>query len=455
LELAIFSITQDLIDDTTTSPNLGKLPHGPVKKSSLVDGSISPRGSVARPVGKSSLGNSTIYSTPPHKTITERAIEYALNIPYTQNSRKLRYHRLDIASDLLPNERVAKCSKYPVPDGHDYVEINHDGKGNATYGHLTVCGSVWACPVCSARINMERREELRAAIDAAHAKGWFTYLVTPTLKHKLESELTGLLDVLSGAWGKVKSGSPWVKARKKYGIEGYITGLEGTWGFSNGWHPHKHALLMFDHKLTEEEFKAFGDWLKARYVTMVKRLGGDASLVYGLDIREGKAAVDYVTKFGLDAELTGNEMGKGAHGLTPFQLLDLYEQGEAWAGELFREYAEAFKGRRQLVWSRGLRETLGLGEEVTDQESAEQEEQEESMETLMTLTGYQFGQVCKLRLRAQLLEVVAISGDAEIVWTWLKSKGVKLRRPREDLERLKALERLKHSTGEYHEKDKS
>src|SRR5215469_16349364 len=43
------------------------------------------------------------------------------------------------------------------------------------------------------------------------------------------------------------------------------------------------------------------------------------------------------------------------------------------AGELFREYARVFHHRRQIVWSNGLRETLGLGEEVSDEEAAQKE----------------------------------------------------------------------------------
>jgi hypothetical protein len=46
--------------------------------------------------------------------------------------------------------------------------------------------------------------------------------------------------------------------------------------------------------------------------------------------------------------------------------------GDSEAGELFVEYAMAFFGQRQLVWSSGLREKLGLGREKTDTELVEE-----------------------------------------------------------------------------------
>lgn len=38
-----------------------------------------------------------------------------------------------------------------------------------------------------------------------------------------------------------------------------------------------------------------------------------------------------------------------------------------------REYYQATKGSRALVWSRGLRDMCGLGQELTDEEIAAQE----------------------------------------------------------------------------------
>ena len=65
----------------------------------------------------------------------------------------------------------------------------------------------------------------------------------------------------------------------------------------------------------------------------------------------------------------GQEVGRA--GRSPFQLLaDYADQNDARAGALFAEFAGVFKGRRQLVWSPGLKKLAGI-DEVSDEQAAE------------------------------------------------------------------------------------
>ena len=98
------------------------------------------------------------------------------------------------------------------------------------------------------------------------------------------------------------------------------------------------------------------------------------ALVEPLDLVNGMQAAAYVSKWGIEEEMTKGHLKQGKKGghVSPFGLLDLFEAGDAVAGEKFKEFAECFKGKRQLVWSKGLREKLGLGEGKTDQEIAEE-----------------------------------------------------------------------------------
>ena len=43
-----------------------------------------------------------------------------------------------------------------------------DGR-RAGFGGLVTCGSVWACPVCAAKVATKRAEDLAAVLDAVHA----------------------------------------------------------------------------------------------------------------------------------------------------------------------------------------------------------------------------------------------------------------------------------------------
>ncbi|PCN86444.1 hypothetical protein AS583_19820 [Acinetobacter baumannii] len=63
--------------------------------------------------------------------------------------------------------------------------------------------------------------------------------------------------------------------------------------------------------------------------------------------------------------MTKGHIKKGKEGgLTPFDLLQLSFEDELVFGrkpsQLFKEYAAAFKGARQLMWSRGLKDVLGF-----------------------------------------------------------------------------------------------
>ena len=104
------------------------------------------------------------------------------------------------------------------------------------------------------------------------------------------------------------------------------------------------------------------------------------------DVRGAADAGNYVAKWGAAEELALGERKKGRLGRTPFQLLQDYaEGGDANAGALFTEFAKVFKGRRQLVWSRGLKALAGI-EEKSDERIAEEDAkraEEAESETLM------------------------------------------------------------------------
>jgi hypothetical protein len=342
--------------------------------------------------------------------------------PTGEVSRKLtqadlqakRYELRDVAGDLLPGERVATCGRYVVP-GETYVDVKHiKGTQTAYYENLETCSSVWTCPVCSSKINQERRGELRQAMEHAKAHGLHPYLVTFTMQHERRDSLAVLIDALKDSLRRLKRGAPWQRFRDKYGIAGYVTAFEVTHG-RHGWHPHVHMLFFADHKPSEDEAWEEKVWLWHRFDKFLqKHHGRYCSGLHGVDVRTG-AAVDYVTKWGLDAELTGGEF-KSGHGRTPFQLLASYKDGNKQDGVLFREYAEAVKGTHQLQWSRGLKDLLEV-------EPGEDPDPDQDIETVMTLTRKQWSTVCKAQARGDLLRVAAL-GDPELCWTYLKGIGV-------------------------------
>ncbi|MCD2198057.1 hypothetical protein LQ327_32265 [Actinomycetospora endophytica] len=59
----------------------------------------------------------------------------------------------------------------------------------AGFEGLVSCGSVWACPVCAAKVAAKRAEELAAVLDAVHAKGGSAFMLTMTIRHNAGDRL--------------------------------------------------------------------------------------------------------------------------------------------------------------------------------------------------------------------------------------------------------------------------
>jgi hypothetical protein len=174
------------------------------------------------------------------------------------------------------------------------------------------------------------------------------------------------------------------------------------------------------------------EWLKHRWSLKVSNQGGYSSMIYGLTVRRGNSAAKYITKWGsefnwdVSREMTG--LGsKVGHGLSPFQLLDKFDQGDERAGRLFVEYAEATKGRAQLRYSRGLKDLLLMDIQLTDADLMVQSLERERSESrlVLQLTNTQWQVVARQRKFAELLDVVeTCKGDAEVTWSYLRMIGV-------------------------------
>jgi hypothetical protein len=326
----------------------------------------------------------------------------------------------------MPNERVAVCLRRPIP-GASFVSVLYSPAQQAAhYGGLQVCGSVWMCAVCAARISEVRRLELTEAI-----KAWGGQLVlcTFTLQHKASDAVGSLLDDLQGAVRKMRSCRAWKAFQERYGMVGSVRALENTYGV-NGHHPHQHVLFFVAGGI---DLEAFTQELRDRWGASVAKVGRYASPRWGLDVQAADADIaDYVAKYGREPKwTTAHELAKAVSkrgrrdGLTMMDLLESYVVlGDRASGQHWREYALAFKGRKQLFWSKGLRALLGLVvEEKDDQEIVEEIVEDAVILAQLDLAAWRI--VLANDVRGELLDV-ASSGDAEKVRLFLGSLGVRL-----------------------------
>jgi len=309
--------------------------------------------------------------------------EFAEKYSYTA----LRFYMLALARELLPEDRINICWRYPVHAGQDVEIIYSDERKRARATNTMKCGQGWYCPLCSSYIAERRREELgRALLNARDA--YAAVMITYTAAHNRQQSLRTLLSGIQSAYGKMRKGRAWMEIREEFAMVGSVRAVEITWGES-GWHPHYHELLLVDiHHLAdfyEGNIAEYADGLEAvlskRWRDYLDREGLSASVEHGLRITTtNKDVAEYISKYGkmpLETDFRGqtDEMTR-SYAKTPrggnLSVWELLYQSatDKQCAVLFREFVAATRGRSQLQWSPGLKALLGI-DEIRDEIACE------------------------------------------------------------------------------------
>ena len=300
---------------------------------------------------------------------------------YTDNSANLiqqgfqrikdRFKLLHSARKILKGERTASCfySRIDKTDGVGVLLNKHRNKAN--YSNVMRCANAWGCPVCSAIISEHRKTEVKQAMDWWQGQGGSVLLLTLTVPHYSHTDIKQLKLDLKKAYSKFFKG---VRASKdlfqKWQIEHYISCFEITHG-ENGFHPHYHILLFVPYSVGIGSHIGMEEDIYTVWSDCCQKSGLDApSRKHGVNLRNGDYANNYVAKWGLEHEMTKGHVKKGKKdGRTPFDILRSFDEtGDEKEANLFLLYYFAFKGQRQLNWSRGLKKLCSKGQEKTDQE---------------------------------------------------------------------------------------
>lgn len=314
-------------------------------------------------------------------------------------ARAERFLMLQKIGKNLTGFRVGSCMKLLGHNSHGVRVYLREGR--ASYGGLAVCGSVWVCPVCSSKISECRCRELGLAIEKWLALGGQVLMISKTIPHRRGDSLLASLDLLSTVNQKTKRTRKWRTILPVLGLAGMIRALEVTYG-DNGWHPHLHELAFFrpGSRVHPRTLQAM---ILVWWQNACASLGAPVPNTRGVDVRDGSFAQRYVTKWGLEHEMTKSQVKKGRTGnVSP---MDLARDGQ-W--RLFREYALATFGRKQLAWSRGLREILGVDAEKTDEEVASEVEPEDFIIAVLGVQAWTL--VLERGWRALVLETAEKEG---------------------------------------------
>jgi hypothetical protein len=309
-------------------------------------------------------------------------------------------------------ERVRKCRRFTTTG---VAGIARRGD-RAHYTGLQTCGSVWSCPVCSARIQAKRTDELVQAVEHAHAHGLKIAMGTLTMRHQARRRLRPMWDALSDAFAAAMGRDRGVRrAKKRLGVVGWVRRVEATHG-ANGWHLHAHALIFYS---GGGDLGELGEMMWRGWIRRLTFHGLDADREHGLVLREldleqaREEVAGYLTKAtyeqtsGSAARELAGQMGKeGRRGnRTPFDVLaDLTHDGLASDLAIWSEWERTSKGRRALTWSKGLRAQLLAEDERSDEDIAADNDGDQV--DVAGFDGATWGTIVAKRLEVELLEAV-------------------------------------------------
>ena len=296
----------------------------------------------------------------------------------------------------LHQRRWRNCGRAVVEHDQGVLLQASTGKDGITggFGGLTHCGSVWACPVCSARISAQRTDELDRLLRWNAQRGGTVSLATFTLNHHQGQSLRYLRTCLFKAWRHMTQHRRWKESRARLGMDAYVRAVEATLTEEGGWHPHIHVLCLFDGPVPHEAIEEWTDELYQVWSAGLAKSGMGASRKHGVDVRQGDDAVrnglgKYLAKLayeGSGGRLKKKRKNNPRAGRTPYELLDdALTTGNADDWDRWFEWEKGSKGMQQLLWSNGLKDRVAV-EEVSDEEAAEEQLDGETVATISAET---------------------------------------------------------------------
>jgi hypothetical protein len=362
-----------------------------------------------------SLGIYAKYKNTPEKVDPETGEIIGLDPMAT---RVQRFILQAAARSIFPKSRLDKCLR--LRTAHQDIQVWKSTEHKTThYKGLQTCGSVWRCPVCSAKIAERRRVEIIQAMDAHKAAGGCVNLLTLTCPHQVKDNLADLLVKQAKALNRFWNDRLVKAVMLDMGTLGQIRALEVTHGRlspqNNGWHPHYHVMLFQGSGVDLARFDGpqMGDWQVRLYLQWAKACKGvglgEPSYAHGLKLDGGEEAGKYMTKWGLEDEMTKGHTKKALHGETPFDFLRaiVQDKEDKQASALFIEFAKTFEGKRQLHWSKGLKKLYQVAEKTDDVLAAETDDK---ARLLGMITLDQWRDVLAVEGRAVVLAVAAGGG---------------------------------------------
>jgi len=300
------------------------------------------------------------------------------------------------------NLMLCSCGRDLHFKNEDRIVDIKENEGKRRFSGLKSCGNNAACPVCAAKLSAIRGNQLKELMTVGRDNGRSFSQTVITIPHQplepLETTLNQVIDMSryifnSKEWKNFKEIT---KCRFVHG------GLENMVSFKNGqvdWHPHKNYLLDFDISINEviENLGLFSELELRLYVSKMMTKVGQRFLdknnidkvllvpyfqenkkTKKIDVKGGVSVSlefddEYITKWGLDAEMTAGiykqgrfdgsmlEDGTIKRSFHPFGLLQMIDKENKETSEdfkyqcikVFQEFVLASRGKWWFYFARG------------------------------------------------------------------------------------------------------
>ncbi|WP_344422383.1 protein rep [Pseudonocardia ailaonensis] len=324
-------------------------------------------------------------------------------------------------------DRLKACGRVPVnPVGGTVLRVSETSQGRrAGIAGLMACGSPWACPVCARRIAAKRATDVGRVLHAVNDSKGSAGLLTLTIRHSKRDTLRDMWAALSAAWGSVTSGRGWVTDQGAFGVRGWIRTVEYSHSPETGHHLHVHAVIVFDSVISRDLMDEMAARAFVRWERSLVRKGFSAVADKGgLDMRpivltadSIEAVAEYVSKAAFEVTSQHTKKGRGTS-RSAFEILADACQGEADSIELWWLWEQTSLGRKQVTYSRGLRDWARLEREESDEEAANEDMGGEDQLALPAETWEAIRDEVP-----DLLDAVELGG-VEAAERWLKSRGL-------------------------------
>jgi hypothetical protein len=336
--------------------------------------------------------------------------------------------------------RVENCHRLKRNRSHQVSLRKKAGATRAHYGDLQTCGSVHACAVCASIISERRCQYVQAAIDS-----WknlccesSVYLFTFTTPHYIFQPLVDVLGVQDQAF-RIMRKQPqkrvpykvWSTIMDEMGVVGSISARETTFGL-NGWHPHRHELVM-GLTASVDQVSGWRSDLSRAFAIAFEKAGGritDPVSFHRRAVRIDQIHQDddgftrvshYMTEIQGDTWTLAQETTKGAvktgknGNITPFGMLDAIRLGASHSGLYslkFWEFVQTMHGKKQLWPTPGLNALLGLGDWKSDSEVLKESS---AGNHYSFLTDQEWEQINQLDIRGEILTLTENRNEFEFM----------------------------------------